>query len=459
MALDTSPTAISTVGGAAEGLLGAMFESADVLAGVFELFEQDYRYLLVNRATAAFYGRTPEEMAGRTGRDMGVDPAQIALRLTRLWSCWNNRRTETSEYPFEHGGVAGWFLGTFTPLPGDQPRVSFVLVDITARKTAELEVEREHRRLATALDATGLGLWEYDIGADEIFCDARSRELFGLGPDEAVDFALYKSRIHPADAAALADAHEAALAGANGGRYSVEHRTTDRAGAVRWCRGSGQVVFDPEGRPTRIYGTTLDISAEVEARERQALLMGELNHRVKNNLATVQSMALQAARTAPDLATFVRTFEGRIVSLARTHDVLTANAWTSASLLAIVAREMESLGEQVEVNGPDVNLAAGEALAIGLIVHELASNASKYGALSAAGGRVAVSWSCDASGLVAFEWREAGGPPVATPQRHGFGTRLIRRLSEGDLAGRLTTEFAPQGLQVRLAFRPAASSA
>ena len=433
-------------------LLTAMFEATAILAGVFELEADDYRYVLANSSTAAVYGRTPDEMQGLHGRDLGLSAEEIAQRLSRLWACWRTKETVTLEYPFKHGGRSAWYLGTFTPLAGETPRVSFVLIDITDRKRAELEAERERRRLAVAVEATSLGLWEYQIAADDVRWDARARELFGVGPDEPIDFARYQSRLHPDDAAGVNAAYQAALAGEGGGRFSTVHRALSADGTWRWVRGSGQVIFGGDGAPRTVMGTMLDITEEVQARERQALLMAELNHRVKNNLATVQSIALQTARRAPDLASFVATFEGRILALARTHDVLTAAAWTSADLRLLLARELSTFSDRLRLEGPHVQLSPTQALAVGLLAHELATNAAKYGAWSAPSGLIEVVWSVGAGGRLTLSWRESGGPPVSPPERAGFGSRLIQRLVTGDLAGEVRVDYAPAGLRCELVF-------
>lgn len=434
----------------AEDLLRAIFESSEVLSGVFELEDDDYRYAAVNGATAAFYRRTREQMIGRSGRDLGLTPEQIAGRMEVLWECWRTRSPRRREYRFEHDGVAGWFLGSFAPLKGERPRVGFVLIDVTRQKLAEAAAADHRRKLEVALEATELGLWEYDIRRDRIYWDARMRELFGVAEDVPIDFDLYDSLLYAEDKPAVLAAYTAALEGAGQGRYQVTHRSADGA---RWLRGSCQVVFDEAGRPERVLGTCRDITAEVAAREQERLLIAELNHRVKNNLATVQSIAVQTARGAPNLRAFLDTFEGRIVALARTHDVLTARAWSDADLSEVIARETLAYGDRVRLRGPAILLSSQQALALGLIVHELSTNAAKYGALSRPGGSVDVEWSEDDEGA-AILWAEAGGPPCAPPQSIGFGTRLMTKLARGDLAGDIAFDFSPSGLGVRIRCGP-----
>ena len=195
----------------------------------------------------------------------------------------------------------------------------------------------------------------------------------------------------------------------------------------------------------------LDITAEVEARERQKLLMAELNHRVKNNLATVQSIAVQTARRSGDMAEFLDKFEGRLGALARTHDVLTQNAWTQAGLAALLQRELASFGDRVRIDGPPVELPAPQALALGLIGHELATNAAKYGAFRGE-GTVSVTWTEPEPGVVRLVWEERGGGPTEPGKAEGFGMQLIRRLAAGDLRGSHRVEHLADGLRIEIVF-------
>jgi len=432
-------------------LLKAMFEAADVMAGVFELLENDYRYVIANRNVCAFYGHQPGGLDGKTGRELGVNEPQIGERLRTLRKAWTSGKTITREYRFAlEGGRSGWFLGTFSPIPGPEPRVSFVLVDVTARVEAELEAKRQQARLDLALSAGGLGLWEYDIAADAVRWDARTRELFGAPADGELDYAAYQRLLDPEESARMRPAYEAALRGENEGRYQVLHRARGRDGRERWIRGFGQALFGPSGEPTHVMGTVQDVSDEIAAQDRQAMMVAELNHRVKNNLATVQSMAAQTARRAGSLESFMADFEGRLVALARTHDVLTHNAWTGAELGVLLSRELSAFAGRVNLQGPVLDLSATQALAVALIVHELATNAAKYGALRTGQGRVDVDWRVEGDRLV-LEWTERGGPEVVPPKATGFGSRLIRKLAKGDLEGEAVMDYAPEGLRFRLA--------
>jgi two-component sensor histidine kinase len=212
-----------------------------------------------------------------------------------------------------------------------------------------------------------------------------------------------------------------------------------------------QPVRDEAGQITGIFVQGSDVTDRELFIDRQQTLLNELNHRVKNNLATVQSIAAQTARRSPDVPSFTTTFEGRLVALARTHDVLTQNAWTGADLAVLLEQELGAFGDRVQRSGLPARLTATQALALGLIVHELATNAAKYGALSTPTGRIEVSWQVDpAVGTFSLQWVEMDGPSVQPPTVKGFGSRLIAKLAGGDLAGEAHPQYLPDGFRLDL---------
>jgi PAS domain-containing protein len=181
-----------------EDLLKAMLDAADVLAGVIEILDDDYRYLIANRNAEAFYGRPGRGLAGFSARELGLSDGQIAAGLELLRDCVASGAVRRLEYPFKAPGQApGWYLGTFSALPGLPSRVSFVVIDITARKKAQTDAETQTARLTLAVDAANLGIWEFEVAKDQIIWDARMRKLFGVAPDLQIDFATYARQVHP----------------------------------------------------------------------------------------------------------------------------------------------------------------------------------------------------------------------------------------------------------------------
>ena len=210
---------------------------------------------------------------------------------------------------------------------------------------------------------------------------------------------------------------------------------------------------DESGRVKGAVNCFEDISARKQAEARQGLLIEELNHRIKNILATVHSIAASTARNAASVAEFTMAFEPRLVALSRAHSFFAAGHKT-APLRDLLAQQLEPFGgaeSRFRFEGPDIDLSPQVALALSLAFHELATNAAKYGALADPGGRIEVMWSLggDLDHGLELEWKEMDGPPLAPPKRRGFGTRLIERTIAAQLDGRVDMRFASTGLHVR----------
>lgn len=180
------------------------------------------------------------------------------------------------------------------------------------------------------------------------------------------------------------------------GHYDVEYRVRQLDGSWRWLSAWGLVEFDgerPERRPVAIVGASRDLTKLKEEEELQRLLLNELNHRVKNTLATIQAISAQTLRTARDLPSARVTLDRRICSLARAHDLLTIRAWTGANLTDVVMRALDAFTPtQVKISGSCLDVSPKHALSLSMALHELATNATKYGALSCPEGRVSVQW-------------------------------------------------------------------
>ena len=186
----------------------------------------------------------------------------------------------------------------------------------------------------------------------------------------------------------------------------------------------------------------------------QQRLIGELNHRVRNTLATVQALFSTSIRYTKSPDELVQNFIARIGALAITHNLLTETLWEGASLSNLVQAELKPYthGSNIKVEGPDVTLTPFQTIALGMVIHELATNAAKYGGLSVPGGCVAISWSIASDKLLTIKWQELGCVGVAEREGWGFGSRLIEQ-SVGDLGGSVTKEFRDTGLVCTLSVR------
>lgn len=229
---------------------------------------------------------------------------------------------------------------------------------------------------------------------------------------------------------------------------AYEYRVRRPDGVIRWLEGAARLLYGAEGKVARVVGTNIDITQRKTAETHQRLLLNELNHRVKNTLAIVQAMARQSLRGDGLPQEAWEAFEGRLAALSAAHNVLTERSWESATIaqmVAVATAPYEDGGTRFSADGPSVNLEPKTAVALGLALHELATNASKYGALSTTAGRVAVRWTRSGKHL-RLTWTETGGPPVTPPERFGFGGRLLRRGLAEELQGAVQLNFRPEGL-------------
>jgi PAS domain S-box-containing protein len=279
--------------------------------------------------------------------------------------------------------------------------------------------------------------------------------------------ALWLDSIHAEDRTRVADTRRGRT-DAPFEPFECEYRIQRPDGQERWIREIGFPVLDAAGRLARRGGFARDVTSAKHAEERQSLLIGELNHRVKNTLATVQSLALQTARgmaTPSDpLRQFLTEFQSRLLALSRAHDILTARTWSGATLDEVVGASLApwrpdgAPGQQrMSVDGPAVWLPPRAVLGLSLAFHELATNALKHGAWSMGAGRVRLNWQVDPDQTVQVRWVEEGGPPPEQPKHQGFGTRLLRKGLPAELGpgSEVSFEYLPAGFSADIRFRAA----
>ena len=211
------------------------------------------------------------------------------------------------------------------------------------------------------------------------------------------------------------------------------------------------LTYDGGGEPVGVHLVARDNTERKRWENHQRLLVGELNHRVKNTLAIVQSLTHQTFRAAAPPAESIRAFEGRLQALAAAHNLLTRENWEAAAMRDVIEGALRPFCSDARctVEGPPVRVPPPTAVSLTLTMHEMATNASKYGALSVPDGTITVRWAIE-NGLLVLQWSEAGGPPVAQPTRSGFGTRLINRALAADLGGTVTLDYAPDGVRCRI---------
>ena len=329
-----------------------------------------------------------------------------------------------------------------------------------AERTASLREGEERLRLAVG--AARMGTWETDLDTGLTTRSPLALQIMGM-PAEAAQSGSrdWSDRIHPQDRGA-ADRSWQDMAAGRAGEQTLRYRFLHPDGSWRWLESAATVVrADPAtGRPRRIAGTVQDITERREAEERRELLTQEVNHRARNTLAIVQAI-LRLTR-AEDAAGYARLVEGRIAALARAQSLLAAERWTGAPLRTVLTEELAPFGgtdaeEQAgrgrfALSGTALRLRAEAVQPLGIVFHELATNAAKHGALSVPQGRVDVSWQEDeAAGLLRIRWAESGGPTPGLPKHRGVGSRVMEATIGGQLGGRIDRRWPAEGMVCEIA--------
>jgi PAS domain S-box-containing protein len=324
--------------------------------------------------------------------------------------------------------------------------------DITARRQAEQALKLSEERLAIATKLAGVGFFDHDQIADVIYFSPEP--WAGMLPTEATLDDVF-AIVHPDDLAPFREAIAKAHDPRGTGQLEHEYRMIRKTGEIRWISVKSRTFFEgewKERRPVRTVGAVVDVTEQRMWAEQQRLLMGELNHRVRNTLSVVQAIATQTLRTAKDPQAFVQDFKGRLQAIASAHKLLNETTWQGANLTGLVREQLASScgSGQVYTDGPEVWLPPQVALNLGLVLYELATNARKHGALSVANGRVQLSWQVvreDDKRVLRLTWQECGGPAVRPPISRGFGMGLIERTMGSAADGAARIAFEPEGLR------------
>jgi PAS domain S-box-containing protein len=437
-----------------EGSLDDFFENGNV---GLHLVAGDGTILRANRADYEPLGYEVDEYVGRHIAEFHADREVIEDILARL-----SRGERLDKYPArlraKDGSIRHVQISSSVCFRnGEFVNTRCFTVDVTERMQTEAALREAQERLAITYENVLAGIGEVDgdgrfLRVNEAFCDIAGRPRADLLRSGFLDLT------HPEDVEEDRTQFARQVRGEID-RYRIEKRYVRPDGRILWVEVISSTVRDQARNFAYGVRMVLDITARKEAERRQKLLLDELNHRVKNTLATVQSLAAQTARTSSSAEEFRARFEPRLIALSKAHDRLTRNRWEGANLKDIIQEELAPYSapeRRLSIEGPDLILPPRASLSLSLALHELATNAAKHGALSVHGGSVEVAWEVhrDASPFpqsVSIRWTERGGPEVTPPQRSGFGSRLLRVTAE-ELDGRMEQELAPSGLDWRLHF-------
>jgi len=329
--------------------------------------------------------------------------------------------------------------------------------DITDQKLAEDLVQNHAEQLQLALDAGRMGTWRYDLQTGHQTWNARQFELFGLPPGSEPSRELFASLVVPEDLPKIGFT-DADLR--SGHFHDTEFRIRRPNGEIRWLTARSFARHDASGRPIERIGVNWDVTEQKKAEERMLTTTRELQHRVKNTLTVVQAIASQTFRSARTKDQGLAAFTGRLQALAAATELITRGNWATVAIDDIVneiTRPYRDAGSnRFEIAGESVLINSKDATSLGMALHELCTNALKYGALSTETGSVKVDWDTNRDHLH-LRWQEIGGPTVASPGRKGFGTRLLTGGLFDAGNGSVELGFEPAGVvcEICLALRRA----
>ncbi|WIW44466.1 PAS domain S-box protein [Bradyrhizobium sp. 62B] len=444
---------------ASDARLAATYEAA--MVGISEA-DENGRLLRVNNSLCRITGRSREELLAMTFLDYtdeGDRTKDAELYATQV-------RGEIDNYTIRKttlrpdGSVRHLDISSSSVRDPNGRFLYGVRIaqDVTATKQLEDRLREGEQRMRDLLEALPAAIYTTDAEGRINFFNRAAVEMAGRTPQPGDEWCVTWKLYWPDGSPLPHDQCPMAVA-------LRENRPIRGAEAIAERPDGRRVPFipyptplrDAEGKLVGAINMLVDISERKQAENAQKVLIDELNHRVKNTLATVQSLASQTARHAADLQEFLPTFTGRLMALARAHDLLTTRHWQNAPLEQLVHDIVAPVsGGRVSTAGPHVDLDARMALSVTMVLNELLTNAAKYGSLSVPGGTVSLTWRIVESERSQFvlqcEWIERGGPTVTPPKRRGFGTRLMERCVEHDLAGEFDLLFEPAGTRCRIVF-------
>lgn len=419
-------------------------EIVDGLGEGFLSVDADWRLTDCNAAAERLLRNPREDILGLKLWDIAGLPSDSAFaELGRRVAA--KRAPEEAELTVRSGGRTRILSVRAFPLGGG---IGAVWRDVTRVRAAERQMARSASRFAELADGVPAAAWLSRADGKLEFINPAMVEALGRPAEELLGEGWMEA-VHPDDRAALLIAR--ASARATRGPVSFEGRFLTPDGQVRIVQLYGRPRFDAAGAFRGHVGTANDVTEIRAAEQRNRVLINELNHRVKNVLATVQSLVVQTLRDHEVDREVEEAITDRLIGLATGHDLLTRENWRGAELTDVSKETTKAYnhGGRIALAGPKVRISPKTAIALSMALNELATNAAKHGALSSPEGRVQLNWE-RLDGTVTLEWRESGGPTVTAPPRTGFGSRLFGRVLAGELGAPAELIYAPSGLVCRI---------
>jgi PAS domain S-box-containing protein len=430
---------------------------AESLPALVWIVKPNLELTYTNERWVTYSGLPPEEALGHSWT-AAIHPDDWVRMTEELKPVMADQTPYTTEVRYRSAeGEYRWHIIRAAPVhnaaTGEFNGWVGTSVDIHDLKLTEAALRVSEERLSLAQSAAGIGVFDWDVPSGKVIWTEEQERLFGMEKGAfKEDFSGWEERVLPEDLGPANKAIEEALA-RHDPDINLNYRIR-RPDGIRNIDTIALFFYDEKGAPLRMVGVNIDITRYKEAENRQNLLIRELHHRVKNTLATVQAIVGSTARTASSIDDFYQGFVGRIVSLARTHNLLTEDLWQKAALEDLVQTELgpyeDEARNRITIEGPHLELPSEAAVPIGMAIHELTTNAAKHGALSTFGGQVDVRWRVEPGEqrpVLHFTWVEHGGPRVSTPTRQGFGTRLLQRVLATQLQAEVSMDFPEEGLR------------
>ncbi len=431
----------------------------------------DNPIVYANAAFIAMSGYDENETVGRNCRFLqgeATDPATVDRLRTAISA---NEEIEVDLLNYRKDGRSFWNRllvspvfedGAVTFFVASQQNVTLELEELAAIERRKADLEREvaertteldasEQSLRLALEAGRLGIWTIDLDTGELTASAECKSICGRTPNEPLTLDDLRETIHPEDRLLQIEAIDQAVKDKS--LLEAEYRLVTPAGELKWVQIRGQASYAQDGTPLSITGITQDITSRRQEQGHRALLARELSHRLKNTLASLQAIVSQTIRRAASLEEVGQTLTARIHAMVSANDLLVTEDFGNASLRTLVIRTLAPFGVDDPVRfsivGEDIDLPPNVVPAYALALHELATNATKYGALSNEAGVVEIEWTTDATASgreLTLTWRERNGPRVTAPVRTSFGTQLIKRLLVSEAGGVANISYDPSGL-------------
>jgi PAS domain S-box-containing protein len=408
--------------------------------------------LSVNQFGAQALGYNVAELVGQTVLKVIHEEDREAAQQQLVQCARNPSTTVKGEIrKVRRDGSVLWVRETSRAVhaPGGRTLILIVCEDTTERKRAEALLKESKTRLSDALAAGLVVAFEWDARTGRSQRSDNADRIMGFA-----EGARFIQQVHPEDRENFRK-HMRGLSPDNPS-YALTFRFVRPDGRQAWLEETAKGEFDSAGKLLRINGLTRDITERRELEDHKNTLIAELDHRVKNVLATVLTVASRTQETSSSMVEFVAALEGRIKSMATTHELLSYRRWQGIPLADLVRHELAPYitTSNARVDGPDVMLCAEAGQALAMVFHELATNAAKFGALSVRSGRVSARWHFRRNGhaesWLCIQWQESGGPDVVPPTRSGFGTSVVRELIPYELGGTAALLHLREGVRCQL---------